>query len=176
MQKSPKLTDLSFAAYVKTDSRGAIVGAIFNIQVGGGGFAVFGGIENKLGFIRITFQGQTRRVLTNLKAGTEYHLVIIIDVMSNSASVYVDGEKIRQVKFRSITGLAGDGRVTIGKMLRKWRMYQGSMRNIMLWNRTLTKSDVDEIYGHNHCIHQPVLDARPSNMVPHLDSVGTISE
>lgn len=174
MQKSPELNDFTMAAVVSTDGNGVVAGPILNILSNEQSFTVYGGMHNTTGYLKVEIGDQYRKVMTSFSPNTKYHIAIVVNAMSNSVSVFINGKLLKKISFSSITSIPANGRVTIGYAIGKdYKPYQGKIENLMVWNRMLTNEDIEEIHEENHCIHDPVIILNEHNMVPQEYGVPT---
>ncbi len=97
--------------------------------------------ENDKG-IRTLVDGNTQKGMGYLNWDLDWHHIVVVENNTDYPEVYIDGKKAEDI---SGTGIgSGNEMYAIGKS--KWGYFNGKLDEFSFWNKTLTNSEIEEIY------------------------------
>ncbi|XP_039249269.2 neuronal pentraxin-1-like [Styela clava] len=165
----PDMTEATVCAWVSPSHDKIVNGAVFSYATTDHHNTLLIEFEPKLRVYlypnKLTFDG--------IENKNENHICVVVSTINNSVHLYLNGTKHSRKTLRhKITKIKGQGTVVLGqdqdKILGKFEVrdsFLGSIKNCMLWNRTLTPGEIEDMQDECNCPKDYIMSAKNGDRI-----------
>ncbi|XP_077968089.1 neuronal pentraxin-1-like [Styela clava] len=159
----PDMTEVTVCAWVSPIYGQHVDGAVFSYATPGSDNTLLIEFEPELS----VYLYSKRLTLDEIGNQNENHICVVVSTINNTVHLYLNGSKhSRKTLTHEITKIKGQGTVVLGQDqdeklggFQAEDSFLGVIKNCMLWNRTLTSREIEDMQNDCNCPKDYILSA-----------------
>ncbi|XP_077968088.1 serum amyloid P-component-like [Styela clava] len=165
----PDMTEVTVCAWVSPIYGQHVDGAVFSYATPGSDNTLLIEFEPELS----VYLYSKRLTLDEIGNRNENHICVVVSTINNTVHLYLNGSKhSRKTLTHEITKIKGQGTVVLGQDqdeklggFQAEDSFLGVIKNCMLWNRTLTSREIEDMQNDCNCPKDYILSATKNDHI-----------